>query len=45
MLHRVMRWNGTAPFAIHTFNQITSGDMIFPRQAAVAISAGFMPTA
>jgi 3-isopropylmalate/(R)-2-methylmalate dehydratase large subunit len=28
--------DGTAPFAIHTFNQITSGDIIFPRQAAIA---------
>ncbi len=28
--------DGTAPFAIHTFNQITGGDMIFPRQAAIA---------
>src|SRR5919201_4177148 len=28
--------DGTAPFAIHTFNQITSGDAIFPRQAAIA---------
>jgi 3-isopropylmalate/(R)-2-methylmalate dehydratase large subunit len=28
--------DGTAPFAIHTFNQITGGTMIFPRQAAVA---------
>jgi 3-isopropylmalate/(R)-2-methylmalate dehydratase large subunit len=28
--------DGTAPFAIHTFNQITGGDAIFPRQAAVA---------
>ncbi|MEZ5286519.1 MAG: aconitase family protein [Vicinamibacterales bacterium] len=28
--------DGTAPFAIHTFNQITGGDTIFPRQAAVA---------
>jgi 3-isopropylmalate/(R)-2-methylmalate dehydratase large subunit len=27
--------DGTAPFAIHTFNQIT-GDTIFPRQAAIA---------
>ncbi|MCK4775707.1 MAG: hypothetical protein KAT30_13000, partial [Candidatus Krumholzibacteria bacterium] len=27
--------DGTAPFAIHTFNQITSGDTIYPRQAAV----------
>jgi 3-isopropylmalate/(R)-2-methylmalate dehydratase large subunit len=27
--------DGTAPFAIHTFNQIT-GNTIFPRQAAVA---------
>src|SRR5207249_1673452 len=24
--------DGTAPFAIHTFNQITGGDVIFPRQ-------------
>jgi 3-isopropylmalate/(R)-2-methylmalate dehydratase large subunit len=28
--------DGTAPFAIHTFNQITGGESIFPRQAAVA---------
>jgi 3-isopropylmalate/(R)-2-methylmalate dehydratase large subunit len=28
--------DGTAPFAIHTFNQITGGDWIFPRQAAIA---------
>jgi 3-isopropylmalate/(R)-2-methylmalate dehydratase large subunit len=28
--------DGTAPFAIHTFNQITGGDTIVPRQAAVA---------
>lgn len=28
--------DGTAPFAIHTFNQITGGDTILPRQAAVA---------
>ena len=28
--------DGTAPFAIHTFNQITDGRSIFPRQAAVA---------
>jgi 3-isopropylmalate/(R)-2-methylmalate dehydratase large subunit len=28
--------DGTAPFAIHTFNQITGGETIFPRQAAVA---------
>jgi len=28
--------DGTAPFAIHTFNQITGGEAIFPRQAAVA---------
>jgi 3-isopropylmalate/(R)-2-methylmalate dehydratase large subunit len=28
--------DGTAPFAIHTFNRITGGDAIFPRQAAVA---------
>lgn len=28
--------DGTAPFAIHTFNQITGGDLIFPRQAAIA---------
>jgi 3-isopropylmalate/(R)-2-methylmalate dehydratase large subunit len=27
--------DGTAPFAIHTFNQIT-GDTIYPRQAAIA---------
>lgn len=28
--------DGTAPFSIHTFNQITGGDAIYPRQAAVA---------
>jgi 3-isopropylmalate/(R)-2-methylmalate dehydratase large subunit len=28
--------DGTAPFAIHTFNQITGGDTLFPRQAAIA---------
>jgi 3-isopropylmalate/(R)-2-methylmalate dehydratase large subunit len=28
--------DGTAPFAIHTFNRITGGDVIHPRQAAVA---------
>jgi 3-isopropylmalate/(R)-2-methylmalate dehydratase large subunit len=28
--------DGTAPFAIHTFQQITGGDTIFPRQAAIA---------
>ncbi|HUL74296.1 MAG TPA: aconitase family protein [Vicinamibacterales bacterium] len=28
--------DGTAPFAIHTFNQITGGDTIFPREAAIA---------
>jgi 3-isopropylmalate/(R)-2-methylmalate dehydratase large subunit len=28
--------DGTAPFAIHTFNQITGGAAIDPRQAAVA---------
>lgn len=28
--------DGTAPFAIHTFNQITGGSAIDPRQAAVA---------
>jgi 3-isopropylmalate/(R)-2-methylmalate dehydratase large subunit len=28
--------DGTAPFAIHTFNNITGGQTIFPRQAAVA---------
>jgi 3-isopropylmalate/(R)-2-methylmalate dehydratase large subunit len=28
--------DGTAPFAIHTFNRITGGDTIFPRQAAIA---------
>ena len=26
--------DGTAPFAIHTFNQITGGNAIYPRQAA-----------
>jgi 3-isopropylmalate/(R)-2-methylmalate dehydratase large subunit len=28
--------DGTAPFSIHTFNQITGGDTIYPRQIAVA---------
>ena len=28
--------DGTAPFAIHTFNQITGGGLIRPRQAAIA---------
>jgi 3-isopropylmalate/(R)-2-methylmalate dehydratase large subunit len=28
--------DGTAPFAIHTFNQITGGATIYPRQAAIA---------
>ena len=28
--------DGTAPFAIHTFNQITGGKSIYPRQAAIA---------
>jgi 3-isopropylmalate/(R)-2-methylmalate dehydratase large subunit len=28
--------DGTAPFSIHTFNQITGGASIYPRQAAVA---------
>ncbi len=28
--------DGTAPFAIHTFNQITGGRTITPRQAAIA---------
>ena len=28
--------DGTAPFSIHTFNQITGGDSIWPRQIAVA---------
>jgi 3-isopropylmalate/(R)-2-methylmalate dehydratase large subunit len=28
--------DGTAPFAIHTFNQITGGQTIFPREAAIA---------
>jgi 3-isopropylmalate/(R)-2-methylmalate dehydratase large subunit len=28
--------DGTAPFAVHTFNQITGGNTIFPRQAAIA---------
>ena len=28
--------DGTAPFAIHTFNQITGGRTILPRQAAIA---------
>jgi len=28
--------DGTAPFAIHTFNQITGGNTVYPRQAAVA---------
>src|SRR3954464_7723926 len=28
--------DGTAPFAIHTFDQITRGNTIYPRQAAIA---------
>jgi 3-isopropylmalate/(R)-2-methylmalate dehydratase large subunit len=28
--------DGTAPFAIHTFNEITGGNAIYPRQAAIA---------
>jgi len=28
--------DGTAPFSIHTFNQITGGDTIAPRQLAIA---------
>ena len=28
--------DGTAPFAIHTFDQITGGDTIWPRQIAIA---------
>ena len=28
--------DGTAPFAIHTFNQITGGDTLWPRQIAIA---------
>jgi 3-isopropylmalate/(R)-2-methylmalate dehydratase large subunit len=28
--------DGTAPFAIHTFDQITGGRLIYPRQAAIA---------
>ena len=28
--------DGTAPFSIHTFNQITGGNTIWPRRAAVA---------
>jgi 3-isopropylmalate/(R)-2-methylmalate dehydratase large subunit len=28
--------DGTAPFAIHTFNQITGGNTIFPRAIAIA---------
>jgi len=28
--------DGTAPFSIHTFNQITGGQIVFPRQAAIA---------
>jgi 3-isopropylmalate/(R)-2-methylmalate dehydratase large subunit len=28
--------DGTAPFSIHTFNQITGGDTIYPRRAAIA---------
>jgi hypothetical protein len=27
--------DGTAPFSIHTFNQITGGQTIYPRQAAI----------
>jgi 3-isopropylmalate/(R)-2-methylmalate dehydratase large subunit len=28
--------DGTAPFAIHTFNRITGGATVYPRQAAIA---------
>jgi 3-isopropylmalate/(R)-2-methylmalate dehydratase large subunit len=28
--------DGTAPFAIHTFNEITGGDVVRPRQIAIA---------
>jgi 3-isopropylmalate/(R)-2-methylmalate dehydratase large subunit len=28
--------DGTAPFAIHTFNEITGGHAMYPRQAAIA---------
>ncbi|MBI3929798.1 MAG: hypothetical protein HY319_29930 [Armatimonadetes bacterium] len=28
--------DGTAPFAIYTFHQITGGDTVYPRQAAIA---------
>ncbi len=28
--------DGTGPFSIHTFNQITGGNAIYPRQAAIA---------
>src|SRR2546428_12252468 len=28
--------DGTGPFAIHTFNQISGGDVIYPRQVAYA---------
>jgi 3-isopropylmalate/(R)-2-methylmalate dehydratase large subunit len=28
--------DGTAPFSIHTFNQITGGNTIYPRQVAIA---------
>ena len=28
--------DGTAPFSIHTFNQISGGDTIYPRQIAIA---------
>lgn len=28
--------DGTAPFSIYTFNQITGGDKIYPRRAAIA---------
>src|SRR5207237_5693670 len=28
--------DGTAPFAIHTFDQITGGNTVFPRQIAIA---------
>ena len=31
--------DGTAPFAIHTFNQITGGDTLLPRQAVVVGTA------
>src|SRR5436190_2330346 len=37
--------DGTAPFSIHTFNQITGGNTIAPRQAAIANDHSSSPAA